>query len=135
MNTPEIAEILTSRIKAVEENNHILEKRLVAAVQTIQQLRHEINLGRIVRTKENYEAAQRIVAGILDEREIVVPPELSIAKPKMRVGKRKSGGGNRTKDMVLKRWGLWKIQYDQGYTTRQIAKAWKCNRKIGRAHV
>lgn len=129
MNTPEIAEILTTRIKAVEENGNILEKRLVAAVQTIQQLRHEINLGRIIRTRSNEEAAQKIVAGIRDERELVVPPELAITKPKMTAGKRKSGGGNRTKDMVLKRWALWRIQYDQGYTTRQIAKAWRCNRK------
>jgi hypothetical protein len=129
MNTQEVAQVLTDRISGTEGNIRMLEARLVAAVQSIQQLRHEITIGRIERTKSNETAAERIVAGIRDEKELVVPESLKIAKPRMVKGKRKSGGGNRTKQMVLKRWGLWRIQYEQGYTTRQIANAWKCNRK------
>jgi hypothetical protein len=129
MNTQEVAQVLTDRISGTEGNIRMLEARLVAAVQSIQQLRHEITIGRIERTKSNEMAAERIVAGIRDEKELVVPESLKIAKPRMVKGKRKSGGGNRTKQMVLKRWGLWRIQYEQGYTTRQIANAWKCNRK------
>jgi len=130
MNTQqEAAQVLSDRVGTTENNIRVLEARLVAAVQSIQQLRHEITIGRIERTKANETAAERIVAGIRDEREIVVPEALKIAKPKIRKGKLKSGGGNRTKQMVLKRWGLWRIQYEQGYTTRQIANAWKCNRK------
>ena len=129
MNTQEaVAQVLTDRVSTTETNIKVLEARLVAAVQTIQQMRHEITLGRIERTKANEKAAERIVAGIRDEREIVVPEALKIAKPKIRKGKMRSGGGNRTRQMVLKRWGLWRIQYEQGYTTRQIASAWKCNR-------
>ena len=129
MNTQEaVAQVLTDRVSATETNIKVLEARLVAAVQTIQQMRHEISIGRIERTKANENDAARVVAGIRDEREIVVPEALKIAKPKIRKGKMKSGGGNRTRQMVLKRWGLWRIQYEQGYTTRQIASAWKCNR-------
>jgi len=130
MNTREaVAQVLTDRVSTTENNIKVLEARLVAAVQSIQQLRHEITLGRIERTRSNAEAAQRIVAGIRDEKELSVPNELKIAKPKTARGRKKSGGGNRTRQMVLKRWGLWRIQYEQGYTTRQIANAWKCNRK------
>lgn len=129
MNTQEaVAQVLTDRVSTTETNIKVLEARLVAAVQTIQQMRHEISIGRIERTKANEKAAERIVAGIRDEREIVVPEALKIAKPKIRKGNMRSGGGNRTRQMVLKRWGLWRIQYEQGYTTRQIASAWKCNR-------
>ena len=129
MNTQEaVAQVLTDRISSTESSIKVLEARLVAAVQSIQQLRHEITLGRIERTKSNETAAERIVAGIRDEKELVVPESLKIAKPRMVNGNRKSGGGNRTRQMVLKRWGLWRIQYEQGYTTRQIASAWKCNR-------
>ena len=128
MNTQEVAQVLSDRVGTTENSIRVLEARLVAAVQSIQQLRHEITLGRIERTKSNQTAAERIVAGIRDEKELVVPESLKIAKPNMVKGKRKSGGGNRTKQMVLKRWGLWRIQYEQGYTTRQIASAWKCNR-------
>ncbi len=126
MNTQEV---LADRIKALEDNSHLLEKRLVAAVQTIQRLRHEITIGRLERVGSAKTEAERIVAGIRDERDIVVPPQLQITKPNRTPGKRKCGGGNRTRDIVLKRWGLWRIQYEQGYTTRQIANAWKCNRK------
>jgi hypothetical protein len=130
VNTQEVAaQVLTDRVGTTENNIRVLEARLVAAVQSIQQLRHEITIGRIERTKSNETAAERIVAGIRDEKELVVPESLKIAKPRMVKGKRKSGGGNRTKQVVLKRWGLWRIQYEQGYTTRQIANAWKCNRK------
>jgi hypothetical protein len=122
-------EVLADRIKALEDNSHLLEKRLVAAVQTIQRLRHEITIGRLERVGSDKTEAERIVAGIRDERDIVVPPQLQITKPNRNPGKRKCGGGNRTRDIVLKRWGLWRIQYEQGYTTRQIANAWKCNRK------
>ena len=130
MNThQEVTQVLTERLSSTEGAVKTLEARLVAAVQSIQQLRHEITLGRIERTRSNAEAAQRIVAGIRDEKELSVPGELKIAKPKTARGRKKSGGGNRTRQMVLKRWGLWRIQYEQGYTTRQIANAWKCNRK------
>jgi hypothetical protein len=130
VNTQEVAaQVLTDRVGTTENNIRVLEARLVAAVQSIQQLRHEITIGRIERTKSNETAAERIVAGIRDEKELVVPESLKIAKPRMVKGKRKSGGGNRTKQVVMKRWALWRIQYEQGYTTRQIANAWKCNRK------
>ena len=129
MNTQqEVTEILTTRIKAVEENNKLLEMRMVAVIQTIQQLRHEINLGRIERTRSNADAARRIVAGIRDERELVVPPELAVIPSKIKPGNKRSGARNRKHEIVSKRWSLWKIQYEQGYTTHQIARAWKCNR-------
>ena len=129
MNTQEaVAQVLADRIASTEGNIKMLEARLVAAVQSIQQLRHEITIGRIERTRKNRGIAERVVAGIRDEREIVVPPRLAITKPKIKKGARRSGGGNRTPDVVAKRWGLWRIQYQQGYTTHQIARAWGCNR-------
>jgi hypothetical protein len=129
MNTQEVAaQVLTDRINSTENNIRVLEARLVAAVQTIQQLRHEITLGRIERTRKNRGIAEKLVAGIRDEREIVVPPALAITRPKLKKGKRRTSGGNRTSAIVAKRWGLWKIQYQQGYTTHQIARAWGCNR-------
>ena len=124
----EAAQVLSDRVGTTENNIRVLEARLVAAVQSIQQLRHEITLGRIERTRKNRGIAERVVAGIRDEREIVVPPRLAITKPKIKKGARRSGGGNRTPDVVAKRWGLWRIQYQQGYTTHQIARAWGCNR-------
>jgi len=125
MNTQQI---LTDRIKALEDNSHLLEKRLVAAVQTIQRLRHDITVGRIERRRSNLHAAEIAVANILDEREIVVPKELAVIPSKIKPGQKRSGARNRTHDIVSKRWGLWKIQHEQGYTTHQIARAWKCNR-------
>ena len=55
MNTQEV---LADRIKALEDNSHLLEKRLVAAVQTIQRLRHDITVGRIERKRKNFQAAE-----------------------------------------------------------------------------
>ena len=127
MNTQQ-AQVIAERVGEAESNIRMLEARLVAAVQSIQQLRHEITLGRIERTKSNEAAAERIVAGVRDERELIVPDSLKITRPKMAKGKKKSGGGNRTPGVVAKRWGLWRIQYQQGYTAQQIARAWKCNR-------
>jgi hypothetical protein len=100
MNTQEalIAQVLNSRVTATEENVKLLEARLVAAVQTIQALRHEITLGRIERTRNNKDSAEKIVAGIRDEKEIVVPPELMV---------RKSKRVNREPGFVTKRWALW----------------------------
>ena len=121
-------QILTDRIKALEDNSHLLEKRLVAAVQTIQRLRHDITVGRIERKRHNFHAAEIAVANILDEREIVVPKELAVIPSKIKPGHKRSGAGNRTRDIVEKRWGLWKIQHEQGYTVHQIARAWKCCR-------
>ena len=131
MNTHQeaITQILTDRIASTEGNIKMLEARVVAAIQSIQAMRHEITLGRIERTKMNGQAAEKILVGLRDEREIVVPKELAITKPNISKGKRKSGGGNRTREMVMKRWGLWRIQYEQGYTTSQMSRAWKCNRK------
>lgn len=129
MNTQEaVTQVLTDRIASTEGSIKMLEARLVAAVQSIQAMRHDITLGRIERTRKNRGIAEKIVAGIRDEREIVVPPALAITRPKMKKGCKKSGGGNRTSEIVTKRWGLWKIQYGQGYTTHQIARAWGCNR-------
>jgi len=129
MNTQEaVTQVLTERIASTEGSIKMLEARLVAAVQSIQAMRHDITLGRIERTRKNRGIAEKIVAGIRDEREIVVPPTLAITRPKMKKGGKKSGGGNRTSEIVAKRWGLWKIQYGQGYTTHQIARAWGCNR-------
>jgi hypothetical protein len=121
-------QILTDRIKALEDNSHLLERRLVAAVQTIQRLRHDITVGRIERRRKNFQAAEIAVANILDEREIVVPKELAVIPSRIKPGQKRSGARNRTHDIVSKRWGLWKIQHEQGYTTHQIARAWKCNR-------
>jgi hypothetical protein len=121
-------QILTDRIKALEDNSHLLERRLVAAVQTIQRLRHDITVGRIERKRHNFHAAEIAVANILDEREIVVPKELAVIPSRIKPGQKRSGARNRTHDIVSKRWGLWKIQHEQGYTTHQIARAWKCNR-------
>lgn len=120
--------VLAERIKSVEENNRLLEMRIVAAIQTIQKLRHDITIGRVERTKANGEKAEKIVAGILDESEIVVPPQLAILPSKIKPGGRKTGARNRKADIVSKRWGLWKIQYEAGYTTHQIARAWRCCR-------
>lgn len=125
MNTQEV---LADRIKALEDNSHLLEKRLVAAVQTIQRLRHDITVGRIERKRKNFQAAEIAVANILDEREIVVPKELAVIPSRIKPGCKRSGARNRTQEIVSKRWGLWKIQHEQGYTTHQIARAWKCNR-------
>ena len=124
-----VTQILTDRIATTESNIKVLEARVVAAIQSIQAMRHEITIGRIERTKINGQAADKILVGLRDEREIVVPPQLAITKANISKGKRKSGGGNRTKEIVLKRWGLWRIQYEQGYTISQIARAWKCNPK------
>ena len=129
MNTQlEVTQILTDRIKALESNSHLLEKRLVAAVQTIQSLRHDIHVGRIERKRKNWHAAEIAVANILDERDLVVPAELAVVPSKVKPGNKRSGARNRKHEIVSKRWGLWKIQHEQGYTTHQIAKAWKCNR-------
>ena len=129
MNTQEVvAQVLTDRIASTESNIKMLEARLVAAVQTIQQMRHEIALGRIERTRKNRGAAERLAAGIRDEREIVVPPLLAIKRAKIRRGSKRRSGRNKEPKMVSRRWALWKIQYNSGYTTHQIARAWKCCR-------
>ena len=111
MNTQEV---LADRIKALEDNSHLLERRLVAAVQTIQRLRHDITVGRIERKKKNFQAAEIAVANILDEREIVVPKELAVIPSRIKPGCKRSGARNRTQEIVSKRWGLWKIQHEQG---------------------
>ena len=129
MNTQqEVTQILTERIAGIDSNIKMLEARLVAAVQSIQAMRHEITLGRIERTKKNKDIAEKIAVGIRDEREIVVPPLLAIRSPRTKRGSRRRSGGNKEPKMVSRRWALWKIQYNSGYTTHQIARAWKCCR-------
>jgi hypothetical protein len=129
MNTQEaVAQVLTDRIASTEGNIRMLEARLVAAVQTIQQMRHEISIGRIERTRKNKGIAEKVSVGIRDEREIVVPPLLAIRSPKTKMGSKRRSGGNKEPKIVSRRWALWKIQYNSGYTTHQIARAWKCCR-------
>ncbi|NDB97034.1 MAG: hypothetical protein EBZ78_12900, partial [Verrucomicrobia bacterium] len=80
------------------------------------------------RTRKNRGAAERLAAGIRDEREIVVPPLLAIKRAKIRRGSKRRSGRNKEPKIVSRRWALWKIQYNSGYTTHQIARAWKCCR-------
>lgn len=131
MNTQQeaVTKILADRIAGTESNIRILETRLVAAIQAVQSMRQEIKLGIIERRNKNRDVAKMIVLGVRDEKEIVVPDELRIGKPKRNRGKRRAGGGNRSRDVLRRRWALWKIQLQQGYRTDQIARAWGCNRE------
>jgi len=118
---------LTYRVSQAERKHEQTEMLAKQTAESLRQLRQELAVGRLMLKKENEKQAGTVLAGILDEHDIVVPPELRIKPSKQRRGERRSGGGNRTATATAKRWALWRLQREQGYTFQQIARAWKCN--------
>jgi len=118
---------LTYRVSQTERKIEEVELLIGQTSESLRNLRHELAAGRVMIKAENEKSSRAVMAGVLDERDICVPEELKI-KPARRVrGKRKSGGGNRTATITAKRWALWRLQREQGYTFQQIARAWRCN--------
>lgn len=118
---------LTYRVAQAERKNEELELQLKQTVESLRQLRMELATGRALIRQQNEEQAKTVIAGILDEADIVVPEELKIRPSFKKRGKRRTGGGNRRMAIAQKRWALWRIQREQGYTFQQIARAWGCN--------
>jgi len=118
---------LTYRVATVERKNEELEAALKQTAESLRQLRQELAVGRVLIKEDNQAKAKAVLAGVLDEADIVVPKELRIRPAKRKQGMRHSGGGNRTSTVTAKRWALWKLQREQGYTYQQIARAWGCN--------
>ena len=118
---------LTYRVNLAERKNEELELFCKQTAESLRQLRQELSAGRILLREESEKKVKAVLAGVLDERDIVVPKELRIKPAKVRRGERRSGGGNRTSTTTAKRWALWKLQREQGYTFQQIARAWGCN--------
>ena len=118
---------LTYRVSQTERRNEELELLCKQTAESLRQLRQELAANRVTIREDNQRQASAALAGVLDERDIVVPKELRIKPAKVRRGERRSGGGNRTSTTTAKRWALWKLQREQGYTFQQIARAWGCN--------
>lgn len=118
---------LTYRVNQVERKNEEMELLCRQTAESLRLLRQELAAGRVMRKEEMEQASKAVLAGVLDEKDIVVPPELRIRPAKRTKGARRSGGGNRNSTTTAKRWALWKLQRQQGYTFQQIARAWGCN--------
>ena len=118
---------LTYRVNMAERKNEELELLCKQTAESLRQLRQELAAGRVAIRENSEKQAKAVLAGVLDERDIVVPAELRIKPSKIKRGGRRSGGSNRTSTTTAKRWALWKLQREQGYTFQQIARAWGCN--------
>ena len=118
---------LTYRVSQTERKNEELELLCKQTAESLRQLRQELAANRVTIREDNQRQASAALAGVLDERDIVVPKELRIRPSRIKRGGRRSGGGNRTSQVTAKRWTLWKVQREQGYTFQQIARAWGCN--------
>ena len=127
-NTEQAIGTLTYRISQLERK---LEEQIIPEArqtnESLRQLRQQLAANRIAIREDNQKTAAAVTAGILDWKDIAVPPELMIGKSTRRRGKRRTAGTNRTAAVVAKRWALWKVQREQGYTLQQIARAWGCN--------
>ena len=100
-----------------------LEAKLAQLERTMANLRAEIMAGKAALAQNSTAKQHGILAGMLDERDILVPKELRIKNS----GRGRPGGGNRRTGILAKRWALWKIQREQGFTFQEIARAWGCN--------
>ena len=118
---------LTYLVSQTERKNEELELLCKQTAESLRQLRQELAANRVTIREDNQKQADAVLAGILDWKDLAVPPELMIGKTVKRRNKRRSAGTNRTAAVVAKRWALWKVQRSQGYTFQQIAKAWGCN--------
>ncbi|NDG03428.1 MAG: hypothetical protein EB119_09620, partial [Synechococcaceae bacterium WBB_34_004] len=101
---------LTYRVNLAERKNEELELLCKQTAESLRQLRQELSAGRILLREESEKQVKAVLAGVLDERDIVVPAELRIKPAKVKRGERRSGGGNRTSTTTAKRWALWKLQ-------------------------
>mgnify|MGYP000306196996 CR=1 FL=1 len=100
-----------------------LEGKLAQLERAMANLRAEIMAGKAALAQNSTAKQHGILAGMLDERDILVPKELRIKSS----GRGRPGGGNRRTGILAKRWALWKIQREQGFTFQEIARAWGCN--------
>ena len=100
-----------------------MEAKLAQLERTMANLRAEIMAGKAALAQNSTAKQHGILAGMLDERDILVPKELRIKSS----GRGRPGGGNRRTGILAKRWALWKIQREQGFTFQEIARAWGCN--------
>jgi len=129
MNTLEQAlPALNYRISQLEQQvaakgGNDLDGRLAQLERTMANLRAEIMAGKAALAEDSNSKQNSILAGMLDERDILVPKELRIKSS----GRGRPGGGNRRTAILAKRWALWRIQREQGYTFQEIARAWGCN--------
>ena len=118
---------LTYRVATLERKNEELEALCKQAAEGMRKIRQELAVGRMMVKESNEAMAKEALVGVLDEADIAVPEELLIRPARRKRGTRKSGGGNRNATVTAKRWALWKLQREQGYTYQQIARAWRCN--------
>ena len=123
-----VTSALTYRVSQLERriNDEILPavKEMTQALAT---MRQNAAVARMELKRRNVQEAEVLAGSILSWRDISVPAELKIAKSKIGKGQRRGSGRNRTAAVVAKRWALWKLQREQGYTFQQIARAWGCN--------
>jgi hypothetical protein len=99
-----------------------MEAKLTQLERAMANLRAEIMAGKAAFSKSVKSKQQSAIAGLMDERDIFAPKELLIKRNKSR-----AGGGNRSIEITAKRWALWKVQREQGFSYQAIARAWFCN--------
>ena len=119
---------LNYRISQLEQKvearpHHELEAKLAQLERTMANLRAEIMAGKQALSEGNMNQQKNVLTAMLDEGDILVPKELRIRN----TGRGRPGGGNRRTGILAKRWALWKIQREQGFTFQEIARAWGCN--------
>ena len=100
---------LVYRVKTLEDK--IAEQNTKIAMLASQIAQNKPTMG--------LETASSVVEGITPRIEI--PKELLPTIGKHRASR------NRTYEIVKKRWGLWKLQFEAGMSQNQIARAWGCD--------
>jgi hypothetical protein len=119
---------LTYRVSQTERKIEELQALLAQANTNIAAMGHELAMARAGVRARAGQIANGIIPAFLDEKDIAVPNELRISRPKVKRGGRLTGGGNREATIVARRWAMWKAQLTMGYTVKQIAQAWGCCR-------
>ncbi|NBW22579.1 MAG: hypothetical protein EBR82_83000, partial [Caulobacteraceae bacterium] len=67
---------LTYRVNLAERKNEELELLCKQTAESLRQLRQELAAGRVAIRENSEKEAKAVLAGVLDERDIVVPAEL-----------------------------------------------------------
>ena len=121
---------LTYRVKSLEEKNQALSNQIIALAH--QSLQDRINIrGFEKKLAEREKYFVKLSEKLASEQAIAVIQEVT---PRIVVPRhilKECGAGTskmkRNHEIVKKRWALWKLQFESGFSMNEIARAWKCD--------
>lgn len=121
---------LTYRVKALEEKIHGLSSQIITLAH--QSLQDRINIRGFeqkLAEREKYfiklseKLASKQAVAVIQE----VTPRIVVPRHLLKECGAGSSKMKRNHEIVKKRWALWKLQFESGFSMNEIARAWKCD--------